>query len=55
MKKAKNAKKANLWILCEAFTLTGDPDRNNDDYCRYNYSADDREVAWQVYSTEVRV
>jgi len=110
--------KKTLWVLCEAFTLTGDafnnetihkslapwaavyptsaecimalqrhvrervrenyeglddagakieldvaevlqgvvhPDRNNDDYCRYNYSADDREVVWQVYPTEVAV
>ena len=110
--------KKTLWILCEAFTLTGDasnhetihqslapwagmyptraeaqcalerhvhervrenyeglddagteiesdvagvlqgvvhPDRNNDDYCKYNYSADDREVVWQVYPTEVEI
>lgn len=108
--------KRTMWVLCEAFTLTGDafahetihrsltpqagiyptreacmaalelhvrervrenyeglddaeaeiesdvaevlqgvvhPDRNNDDYCRYNYSADDREVVWQTYPTEV--
>ena len=31
------------------------PDRNNDDYCRYNYSTDDREVVWQVYPVEVKV
>lgn len=29
------------------------PDRYNDGYCRYNYSADDREVVWQVYPREV--
>jgi len=31
------------------------PNRNNAEYYRYNYSADDREVVWQVYPTEVKV
>lgn len=110
--------KKTLWILCEAFTLTGDafnhemihgslalwanvyptgakcmialqwrvrervrenyeglddaeadiesdvaeilqevahPDRNNDGHCRYNYSANDREVVWQTYPVKVDV
>ena len=29
------------------------PDRQNDEYCRYNYSADDREVVWQTYPCDV--
>ena len=34
-----------------ADVITG---RTGDDMCsRYNYSADDREVVWQVYPTEV--
>lgn len=108
--------KKTLWVLCEAFTLTGDafghetihksltpwagvyptssecmialqwhvrervrenyeglddadanvetdvmdvlqgvihPHKNNDDYCRYHYSANDREVVWKVYPVEV--
>ena len=28
------------------------PDRN-DDYCQYSYSTADREVVWQVYTTEI--
>lgn len=112
--RSKKTKKV-LWILCEAFTLTGDafthetihesltawagiysthaecmialqrhvrervrenyeglddaeadvesdvaeilqgvthPDRHND-YCRYNYSANDREIVWRVYPVKV--
>ena len=117
-KKSSEKIQRTMWVLCEAFTLTGDafnhetihkslapwagvyptraeclsalqrhvrervrenyeglddaeayvepdvaevlqgvvyPDRNNDEHCRYNYSADDREVVWQVYPTEVKV
>ena len=116
-KKCSEKTRRTMWILCEAFTLTGDalnhetihrslapwagvyptcaecmmalerhvrervrenyeglddaeadvesdvaeilqgvvhPYRNNDRYCRYNYSANDREVVWQVCPTEVK-